>query len=95
MAIHFAYFRICKSSSKYRLKYFFGTKFNSIVQHMCICRTTTEEKKQRLWFSHVFLAGCTGGVIKALFACPIELSKVRLQVKVRKLLAPKQSPNYN
>lgn len=49
-------------------------------------RTPTEQRKQQLWFSHVFLAGCAGGVIKALFACPIELSKVRLQVKVSKLL---------
>lgn len=48
-------------------------------------RTKTNEAKQKLWFTHVFLAGCTGGVIKAICACPIELSKVRLQVKVSKL----------
>lgn len=47
-------------------------------------RTATTESKQNLWFTHIFLAGCTGGVVKAFFACPIELAKVRLQVKARK-----------
>lgn len=50
-----------------------------------ISRTSSAESKQKYWFAHVFLGGCTAGVIKAICACPIELSKVRLQVKVSKL----------
>lgn len=92
MVIRFAYFRICKSSINCVSSTIPET--NSFQSFTYVCRTTTEEKRQRLWFSHVFMAGCTGGVIKALFACPIELSKVRLQVKVRKLLASKQDPIY-
>lgn len=54
-------------------------------------RTERSEQKQKLWFGHVFLAGCTGGVVKAICACPIELSKVRLQVKVSKLMNTKNN----
>lgn len=85
MAIRLGYFKICKSiqfasvdcEQLYETNRFF---------HMATRRTERPEQKQKLWFSHVFLAGCTGGVIKAICACPIELSKVRLQVKVSKLL---------
>lgn len=51
-----------------------------------IMQTQTEqyELKQKLWYGHIFLAGCFGGIFKALVACPIELTKVRLQVRVSK-----------
>lgn len=53
-------------------------------------RVTDIETRQKFWFTHVFLAGATAGVVKAVFACPIELSKVRLQVKVSKLPNPER-----
>ncbi|XP_031633051.1 solute carrier family 25 member 45-like [Contarinia nasturtii] len=64
----------------------FGVYGNSfrIYQNM----TSSEESKQKYWFTHVFLGGCTAGLIKAICACPIELSKVRLQVKVNNETGP-------
>lgn len=64
----------------------FGVYGNSfrIYQEM----TQSTEAKQKYWFTHVFLAGSTAGIVKAVCACPIELSKVRLQVKVNNETGP-------
>lgn len=44
--------------------------------------TPDEADKQKYWYHHVFWAGCAGGILKATAACPIELTKVRLQVRI-------------
>lgn len=96
MAIHLEFFKICKcvqsSVPNSETWFLFELCIRVTLKYLlCYCyvfllnfRTPTIESKQKLWFTHVFLAGCTGGVIKAFFACPIELTKVRLQVKARK-----------
>lgn len=58
-------------------------------------RTKDEANKQNYWYHHVFLAGCCGGVLKAIVACPIELTKVRLQVRVSKFNNQLYSITYN
>lgn len=82
MAIHLEYIKICKSKV-------WSLWFTSLIHTIFFLhyenRTSSNESKQKYWFTHVFMAGCTGGIVKAVFACPIELSKVRLQVKVSKL----------
>lgn len=50
-----------------------------------------QELQQKFWYHQVFLAGCTGGIVKAVVACPIELSKVRLQITVSKLKKKKKT----
>lgn len=85
MAIRLEYFKICKSIQccNFRTIKIYLLRVSFLLEWW---RTERPEQKQKLWFGHVFLAGCTGGVFKAICACPIELSKVRLQVKVSKLM---------
>ncbi|KAG4074301.1 hypothetical protein HA402_008710 [Bradysia odoriphaga] len=52
--------------------------------------TNSETLRQKFWYEQVFLAGFTGGLVKAVVACPIELSKVRLQITVSKATGPSQ-----
>lgn len=80
-AIHSESIKICMMIKQYL---FILLECNHLL-FLCFYRTKSNESKQKYWFAHVFLAGCTGGIVKAICACPIELSKVRLQVKVSKL----------
>lgn len=83
MAIRLEFIKICKYS-KAAAFHFLNIPSNHMLGFSTL-RVTTNEEKQKYWFTHVFLAGCTGGIVKSICACPIELSKVRLQVKVSKL----------
>lgn len=75
-------FDTCNKLRKYDyLPFSQPVDFNNSI----ICDRNSEELQQRFWYHQVFLAGCTGGMIKAIVACPIELSKVRLQITVSKL----------
>lgn len=57
----------------------------SAIFNLQIPNRNSEQLRQKFWYEQVFLAGCTGGIVKAVVACPIELSKVRLQITVSKL----------
>lgn len=59
---------------------------NYFLLNTILSRTKDDRTKQKLWYYHVFGAGCCGGVLKAIAACPIELTKVRLQVRVSKYI---------